>query len=323
MSGNALRRAVAVTLALASVSGASAMAADGDTVLRIGDATVNATQITQEFTWSSPALLNEVRRNDNSMRLLAIDWYSNKLIAKAAVDDKLLDKLPGLAAAADALRTKMIASRVMPKYVNEHFKSDDRELKQFMEMNDQFCNAPTSYRIARTGVVVGKKASDAEIQAAKARVDAMKKRIAGGESFATVADETSDLSAKAAGGEVGWLTSEELDRGTEGKEVLTSLKKDQVSDVVRTSDGFVIYKLLDRKEAHKLTFEECRETLERAMNERYKAQIAKDWIDELAKRYDASLNVDAFAAAVRAVPLDKNWLERQAAKGEGGAEGAP
>ena len=32
---------------------------------------------------------------------------------------------------------------------------------------------------------------------------------------------------------------------------------------------------------------------------------------------------DPLPAAVRAVPLDKNWLERQAAKGEGGAEGAP
>lgn len=322
MSGSALRRAVAVTVALASFTGAPAMAADGDTVLRIGTDTVNATQITQEFTWSSPALLNEVQRSDNSMRLLAIDWYSNKLISRAAVDDKLLDKLPGLGTAADSVRAKMIASRVLPRYVSERFKSDERELKQFMEMNDQFCNAPASYRIARTGVIVGKKASDAEVQAAKGRVDAMKKRIAGGESFATVADETSDLTAKAEGGEVGWLTSEELDRGTEGKEALTSLKKDQVSDVIRTGEGFVIYKLLDRKEARKLTFEECRETLEKAMNERYKAQIAKDWIDELAKRYEASLNVDAFAAAVRAVPLDKNWLERQAAKGEG-AEGAP
>lgn len=323
MSGKALRRALVVMVALVSLAGAPAIAADGDAVLRIGDDTVNGTQITQEFSWSSPALLNEVRRNDNSMRLLAIDWYSNKLITRAAVDDKMLDKIPGLASAADSLRTKMIASRVMPKYVSEHFKSDDRELKQFMDMNDQLCNAPTSYRIARTGVVVGKKASDAEIQAAKARVDDMKKRIAGGESFGTVADERSDLTAKAPGGEVGWLTSEELDRGTEGKEAVTALKKDQTSDVIRTSDGFVIYKLLDRKEARKLSFEECRETVERIMNERYKAQIARDWIDELAKRYNASLNVDAFAAAVRAVPLDKNWLERQAAKDDGGADVAP
>jgi parvulin-like peptidyl-prolyl isomerase len=322
MSGKDLRRAVVAAAALALLGGASAMAADGDAVLRIGDDTLNATQITQEFTWSAPALLNEVRRNDNSMRLLAIDWYSNKLISRAAVDDKLLDKLPGLANAADALRAKMIAGRVLPKYVSERFKSDDRELKQFMELNDQLCNAPTSYRVARIGVVVGKRASEPEIQAAKARLDTMKKRIEGGESFATVADESSDLSAKAPGGEVGWLTSEELER-TEGKEAVTALKKDQTSDVIRTSDGFVVYKLLDRKEARKLTFEECRATLERVMNERYKAQIAKDWIGELAKRYNASLNVDAFAAAVRAVPLDKNWLERQAAKDESGTDVAP
>jgi hypothetical protein len=33
--------------------------------------------------------------------------------------------------------------------------------------------------------------------------------------------------------------------------------------------------------------------------------------------------VDAFATAVRAVPLDPNWLERQAAKEERRVEPAP
>jgi hypothetical protein len=315
MSGNALRRAVTATLALVSLAAAPAIAADGEAVLRIGDSTINAEQITHEFTWSAPALLNEVRRNDNSMRLLAIDWYTNKLVTKAAADDKMLDKMPGLASAADSLRTKMIANRVMARYVSEHFKSDEQELRQYMTMNEQLCQAPTSYRIARTGVVVGKKAGEAEAQGAKARVEDMKKRLAAGESFATIADERSDLTAKGAGGEVGWLTAEEVER-TDGKEAITGLKKDQTSDIIQTSEGFVIYKLLDRKEARKLTFEECRATLERVMNERYKAQIARDWIDALAARYKASLNVDAFAAAVRAVPLDPNWLDRQAAKEE-------
>ena len=111
MSGNALRRAVRATVALVALAGVPAIAADGDVVLRIGDSTIDAGQVAHEFTWSAPALLNEVRRNDNSMRLLAIDWYSNKLVTKAAVDDKMLDKMPGLASAADSLRTKMIASR--------------------------------------------------------------------------------------------------------------------------------------------------------------------------------------------------------------------
>ena len=317
MSGKALRRVLVATAAFVSLAGASVRAADGDAVLRIGDSTTNATQITQEFTWSPPGLLNEVRRNDNSMRLLAVDWYSNKLIAKAAADDKYFEKMPGLANAADSLRTKMIAGRVMPKYVGEHFKSDEAELKQFMTMNEELCQAPATYRVARLGVVVGRNASEAETQGAKARIDDAKKRIAAGESFATLVDEKSDLTSKAPGGEIGWVTAEETER-TEGMPSVTGLKKDETTDVLRTSEGFVIFKLLDRKEPRKLTFEECRATLERAMNERFKAQIARDWIDELAKRYDATLNVEAFAAAVRAVPVDPNWLERQAAKEEGG-----
>lgn len=317
MSGKALRRVAVATVAFVSLAGPSVRAADGDAVLRIGDSTMNATQITQEFTWSPPGLLNEVRRNDNSMRLLAVDWYSNKLIAKAAADDKYFEKMPGLANAADSLRTKMIAGRVMPKYVGEHFKSDEAELKQFMTMNEELCQAPATYRVARLGVVVGRNASEAEAQGAKARIDEAKKRIAAGESFATLVDEKSDLTSKAPGGEIGWVTAEETER-TEGMPSVTGLKKDETTDVLRTSEGYVIFKLLDRKEPRKLTFEECRATLERAMNERFKAQIARDWIDELAKRYDATLNVEAFAAAVRAVPVDPNWLERQAAKEEGG-----
>lgn len=322
MSRNDLRRVLGATAALVALAAAPAMAADGEAVLRIGDQTADAAQITQEFTWSPPALLSEVRRNDNSMRLLAVDWYSNKLIAKAAVDDGILDKMPGLASAAESLRTKMIAGRVTPRYVTEHFKSDEQELKQFMTMNEQLCQAPTAYRVARVGVVVGRKASEPELQGARARIDDVKKRIAAGESFATIADEASDLTAKAPGGEIGWLTDEEVER-TEGKETITGLRKDQTSDVVRTTEGFVIYKLLDRKDARKLTFEECRGALERVMNERYKAQIVRDWLDQLAKRYNASLNVDAFATAVRAVPIDPNWLERQAAKEEGGLAAAP
>jgi len=294
----------------------AARAADGEAVVRIGEWTMTGPEITAEFSYSTPALLHQVRRSDNSARLLAVEWYSNALIAKAAADDTLLAKMPGLDAAADSLRNKMIAARVLPRYVKDKFTADERELKQFMDMNEQLCVAPTRYRIARIGVVVGKKASEPEALGAKSRIEDVKKRLAAGESFATLADEKSDLTAKGPGGEVGWLSGEEIER-TEGKETITQLKKDQVSDIVPTTEGFVIYRLLDREDTRKLSFEECRATLDRAMNERFRAQIARDWVDELAKRYNASMNVDAFAAAVRAVELDKNWLEKQAAK-EGG-----
>jgi parvulin-like peptidyl-prolyl isomerase len=315
MSGKALRRVLATQVLAVSIA-VVARAAGDDVVVRVGDWTMTAPEITAEFSFSPPALINQVKRNDNSARLLAVEWYSNALIAKAAADDKLLDKAPGLKDAADALRRKMIAMRVLPQYVNDKYAPDERELRQFVELNESICQAPVRYHVARLGVIVGKKASEVETQAAKSRIDDIKKKLGAGESFATLADERSDLPAKGDGGEVGWLSSQEVDR-TDGKEQLVSLKKGEVSDVVKTPDGWAIFKLLDREEAHQLTFEQCRPVAEKLMNERYRAQIARDWVDELAKRYDASINMDAFAAAVRAVPLDKDWLEKQAAKGDG------
>lgn len=315
MSGKALCcAAIAVLVPLAH---AVALAAD-DPVVRIGGLTLTGPQITDEFRWSPPALLHQVRRNDNAARMLAIEWYSNALIAQAAVDDKTLAEMPGLDLAADTLRRKMIASRVLPRHVNEKFAADERELRQFMDMNEDLCRVPTRYRVARIGVVVGKKASEPERQGAKARIEDVKKRLSAGEAFATLADEKSDLSAKLPGGEVGWLTGDEIER-TEGHETITRLSKDQVSEIVETSDGLVVYKLLEREEPRRQTFEECRPTLDRIMRERYRAQIAREWVDELAKRYNASMNVDAFAAAVRAVELDPNWLEKENAKRGGEA----
>jgi len=315
MSGKALRRAaIAVLVPLAH---AAAFAAD-EPVVRVGDLTLTGPQITAEFTWSPPALLHQVRRNDNAARMLAIEWYSNALIARAAVDDKILAEMAGLDLAGDTLRRKMIASRVLPRYVSQKFATDERELRQFMDMNEELCRAPARYRVARIGVVVGKKASEPERQGAKTRIEDVKKRLAAGESFATLADEKSDLASKMPGGEVGWLAGDEIER-TEGHETITRLKKEEVSEIVETSEGLVVYKLLEREEPRKLTFEECRSTLDRVMSERYRAQIAREWVDELAKRYNASMNVDAFAAAVRAVELDPKWLEKQTVKDGGEA----
>jgi parvulin-like peptidyl-prolyl isomerase len=311
MSREALRRTPAALAVLVLVQGGVAFGAGDDVAVRVGDWSMTAPQITAEFTYSPPALINQVKRSDNAARLVAVEWYSNALIAKAAADDKLLDKLPGLKDAADAFRRKMIAVQVLPEYLKEKYAPDERELRQFVDMNEAVCQAPARYHVARIGVVVGKKASEAEAQGAKGRIEDIKKRLAAGESFATLADEKSDLPAKGPGGEVGWLSDKEVEH-TDGKEKLTSLHQGDVSEVAQTGEGYVIFKLLDFEAPRKLSFEECRPTAEKVMNERYRAQIARDWVDELAKRYNASINMDAFAAAVRAVPLDKDWLDKQA-----------
>jgi len=325
MAGTVLRRtsvAIAALALLAALGRASAHGAEGDPVVRVGDWTMTAEEIKAEFGWSPPALINQVRRSDNSARLLAVEWYSNALIAKAAADDKIFATMPGLDDAADALKRKMISSRILQKRMQEKFAPDERELRQFMDMNQQLCKAPPRFLPARIGVVVGKNASEAEVAGAQARMDDVKKRLVAGEDFGTLADQKSDLPAKDDGGSLGWMTLEEVQR-TDGRDVLPTLDKGKTSDVLRTSEGLVLWKLLDRQSERQLTFEECRDTLTKVMNEKYRGEIAREWIDELGKRYNASLNMDAFVGAVRAVELPPDWVEREAAKQASGGPELP
>ncbi len=317
------RKAPGVVLAALALSlvvlGRFAYSADDEPVVRIGDWTRTADQIRAEFTYSSPSLLNDVRRSDNAARRVAVEWYANALLAKAAADDELLGKLPGLADAADALRRKMIATRVMRQRLEEKFAPTEEELEQFMRFNEELCQAPARIRVARIGVIVGRNASEAEAKGAEERIKDVKKRLDAGESFATLADQKSDLPVRGPGGEIGWITAEEVAR-TEGGEALMTLDEGAVSDVVKTSDGWVIWKVLAREGPRKLSFAECRKTLERALNERYRADIAREWVDELAERYNASMNMDAFVAAVRSAELPPDWVEREAATGAPPAE---
>ena len=283
--------------------------ARSETVVRIAGTEVTREQITNEFHYSSPALINQIRRSDNSARLLAVEWYSNFLISKAAVDDGLLNKLPGLDAAADAVKRKVISGPIVEARIREAAPPTDTELQQLMAQRPELCRKPPSTLVGRVVAVVGRNASATEKDGARQRLELAKKRLDAGEDLAAVALQVSDLSDQ--NGLAGSLDHENIDRLGAGS-VIRNLSPGAVSEPVALSDSLAIFKVVDRKSEQVRTFSECRTSLVDSINEKYRSDMARDWINELATRYSASFNMDAFVAAVRAVGLPEGWLDRQA-----------
>ena len=60
--------------------------------------------------------------------------------------------------------------------------------------------------------------------------------------------------------------------------------------------------MLDVEEAGTLSFENCRARLERAIARNYRNDVRRRRVNELAEKYNASLNLDAFITVVRAIP---------------------
>ena len=98
---------------------------------------------------------------------------------------------------------------------------------------------------------------------AKKKADEVLKKIKEGGDFATLAKENSNDTANAAeGGDLGWSSKEDSSFVKEFTDAAFKLGKDQVSDVVKTSFGYHIIKVLDIKEA---SYEELKPTLERKL----------------------------------------------------------
>lgn len=294
---------VAFALGLAPVAygqGAPAPAA-GNVVMRIGDRQWTADELKAELSWEPAPLLERARDDANFGRTYAVRWYESELLVRAAGDDGVLVRVPGLAGAARNLGRPLIAGEYVKQMLEVEYKPTDAEVQSYYAMNKETCKVPARYHLARLGVQVAKNASQPELEGAKKRLTTMQERLKGGEAFGKVADEMSDLPAKKEGGDVGWIGDDELGE-EEGVAILRSLAVGATSEPIKTRRGLEIFKLVEREDARTKTLDQCRPQLVEQINAEYRKAASRKRVDELARRYNASLNLDAFLAAVAEVP---------------------
>ena len=99
---------------------------------------------------------------------------------------------------------------------------------------------------------------DAAVKEAEEKANAALKRIKGGEDFAAVAaDVSEDTVTKAKGGDFQWRTAAEM--GGEYAEAALKLKNGEVSPLIKTSVGWHIIKLEDRRTRKPLPLEKIRD----------------------------------------------------------------
>jgi PPIC-type PPIASE domain len=281
---------------------ASAQAAPGaspvdEPVLKIGERTVRRSEIRNELGFEPPELVTRMREDENFAKIYAIRWYQAELFAKAAADDGVAARVPGLSGAARNLGRNLIADEYTKQMIEVEFKPTDTEIETYYNLHKDVCVTPRRLHLARLGVQVAKNASEEETAGAKKRLAKMQERIAAGEAFSVVADEMSDLPSKEQGGDVGWIGEQELG-DEEGSTAIRSLAVGATSEPIRTRRGWEIFKLIEKDGPKTRTLAECRDDIVAQINAEYRKAASQRRSDELARRYDASLNLDAFLAAI-------------------------
>jgi peptidyl-prolyl cis-trans isomerase SurA len=148
------------------------------------------------------------------------------------------------------MRNQIITQQVIGREVGQRLIIDKDEEKKFYDTHQSDLNQPEHIKLSEILISTEKKAKDSteeqQLQAAKAKADDLLDQIRKGAKFEDVAKKSSEGPSAAQGGDLGYFK-----RGTLAKELedkTFAMKAGEVSDVIRTRQGFVILKVVEHHE---------------------------------------------------------------------------
>jgi peptidyl-prolyl cis-trans isomerase SurA len=149
------------------------------------------------------------------------------------------------------LRNQIITQQVISREVGQKLNLGKEDIQQFYDQHQSEMEQPEQIKLSEILVSTEKKdlsKDEAQIlQAAQAKADDLLAQIRKGAAFEDVAKKGSDGPSAAQGGDLGLFK-----RGTLAKELedkTFSMKPGEVSDVIRTKQGFIILKVVDHHDA--------------------------------------------------------------------------
>ena len=149
------------------------------------------------------------------------------------------------------MRNQIITQQVIGREVGQRLTIDKQEEKTYYDSHQAELNQPEEIKLSEILVSTETKSKemteDQQLQAAKAKANGLLDEIKKGARFEDVAKKNSDGPSAAQGGELGYFK-----RGTLAKEledITFALKPGDVSNVIRTRQGFVILKVSEHHQA--------------------------------------------------------------------------
>jgi peptidyl-prolyl cis-trans isomerase SurA len=149
------------------------------------------------------------------------------------------------------LKNQIITQQVISKEVGSRMSISKEELQQFYDAHKSQMEQPEQIRLSELLISTEKKdpaADEAQqLAAAQAKADELLAQIRKGAAFDEAAKKNSDGPTAAQGGDLGYFK-----RGTLAKELedkTFAMKPGEVSDVIRTKQGFVILKVTEHQQA--------------------------------------------------------------------------
>jgi peptidyl-prolyl cis-trans isomerase SurA len=145
----------------------------------------------------------------------------------------------------EEVRNEMIFTRLREREIESKLIISDSDVDSYLDNQAKMGDSKEEFHLAHILVVVPEQASADKIKASLARADLAFKQLQEGADFAQVAAGTSDAKDALKGGDLGWRASDRLPPAF--LEVLHKLKPGENTEVMRSTSGFHILKLIEKR----------------------------------------------------------------------------
>lgn len=172
------------------------------------------------------------------------------------------------------LEDQLIIMKLVNREVRANIVISEEEIKDYYKKNEK------QYALseeAHLRIMLFKGSDD---DAMKRAADILN-QIKNGANFADLAKKHSDDPTAKGGGDIGFIKRGQM--FPELEKAAFSLKKNDVSDIIKADSGYYIIKIEDRKEAAHIPLEKVRGDIEKALYEKKADFMYDQWLSDLRK----------------------------------------
>lgn len=215
------------------------------------------------------------------------------------------------------MRTEIITQQVIQREVGSRINISPDEERKFYEDHKAEFSHPERVRLSEILISTDQAGNDQQkLDAAKAKAEDLLKQLKAGAAFDELAKKYSEGPSAAQGGELGYFERGKLAKQLE--DLTFGMKKGDVSDVIRTKQGFVILKVTEHQEAGVPAFNDIENRIQEAVYMQKLQPALREYLKKL--REEAYIDIKPGYVDTGASPNESKPIVTTAAKESGAKE---
>ncbi|MHA3771597.1 peptidylprolyl isomerase [Verrucomicrobiota bacterium sgz303538] len=188
------------------------------------------------------------------------------------------------------IRTSLQQQHWLDEQTKDKVEVSDADAEKFYKENPDQFKKPEQVRASHILVRVEQDAKPEVVVEKEKKAQAIAARVKKGEDFNKVAAEVSeDPSAKENSGDLNFFSKDQM--VPEFSNAAFGMKKDEISEPVRSQFGYHIIKVTDRKPAETVTLDQAKPQLVAFLKQQKKQQEVSKVVREIREKADVKINL--------------------------------